>query len=422
MFTFIHAADLHLDSPLRGLERYPGAAVEEVRGATRRALENLVSLAMDRAVQFIIIAGDIYDGDWKDHNTGLFFADQMNRLRAVGIPVILIAGNHDAQNRMTRSLQLPDNVEMLSAHQATSAVHPKLEDWGVAIHGRSFARQAEVENMVPEYPRRRSGMFNIGILHTALDGAEGHDRYAPCSLRDLQQKDYDYWALGHVHHRQVVCTDPPIVFSGNIQGRHIREFGAKGCYVVSVHGTDSVELQFEPLDVMRWETCNLDATLVQRSEDLLILFQEELARQVQRHGELPLAVRVVVSGSSACHQSLLADAEHWSNQFRAVALQSSAPVWVEKVKLETSFARPMTVEAVGDGPIGELLQVYHELRSDEGLLKELKVEWQELQRKLPDELLHGLESLHTNDAEQVRRWLDEALSIVTSRLGVSSQP
>jgi len=197
MITFLHAADIHLDSPLRGLERYPGVAVDEIRAATRRALENLVSLAIEREIGFVVIAGDIYDGDWKDHNTGLFFVAQMSRLRTAGIPVIMIAGNHDAANKMTRSLNLPSNVQMLSSRHAETAIHPRLEELGVAVHGRSFAHAAETDNLAREYPSKRAGMFNIGILHTALDGADEHARYAPCSLTDLQQKDYDYWALGH---------------------------------------------------------------------------------------------------------------------------------------------------------------------------------------------------------------------------------
>jgi DNA repair exonuclease SbcCD nuclease subunit len=108
MIRFLHAADIHLDSPLTGLERYEGAPVEELRGATRRALENLVELAIERELDFVLIAGDLYDGDWKDHNTGLFFVDRMNRLREAAIPVVIISGNHDAANRMTRSLRRPD--------------------------------------------------------------------------------------------------------------------------------------------------------------------------------------------------------------------------------------------------------------------------------------------------------------------------
>ena len=110
MFKFIHAADIHLDSPLRGLDKYEGAPVESIRGATRRAFANLVSLSISEHVDFVILAGDIYDGDWKDYNTGLFFVKELSRLEEAGIPVVLLYGNHDAQSRITKSLTLPENT------------------------------------------------------------------------------------------------------------------------------------------------------------------------------------------------------------------------------------------------------------------------------------------------------------------------
>ena len=128
MFTFLHAADVHLDSPLKGLERYDGAPVDQIREATRRALENLVALAISRAIDFVLIAGDLYDGDWKDHNTGLFFVAQMSKLHEAGIPVIVVHGNHDAASEMTQKLRLPENVEILSHTMPMTAKSEKLQD------------------------------------------------------------------------------------------------------------------------------------------------------------------------------------------------------------------------------------------------------------------------------------------------------
>lgn len=154
MFRFIHAADVHLDSPLRGLEKYDGAPVDEIRSATRRALEQLVLLAIDEQVAFVLIAGDIYDGDWPDYNTGLFFNSQMTRLKEAGIRVFLILGNHDAANTMTRSLTLPDNVVKFPHDAAATEV---LEDVGVAIHGQSFATRKVTEDLSQSYPDKVTG-------------------------------------------------------------------------------------------------------------------------------------------------------------------------------------------------------------------------------------------------------------------------
>jgi DNA repair protein SbcD/Mre11 len=422
LFRFIHAADIHLDSPLRGLQRYDGAPADEIRGASRKALENLVRLAVEQEVDFVLIAGDIYDGDWRDHNTGLFFVSQMSLLREAGIPVVMIAGNHDAANRMTKSLRLPENVQLLSAKHSETASAKSLESLGVAIHGRSFARAAESENLARDYPPRRSGMFNIGILHTALDGVEGHARYAPCTLGDLRAKGYDYWALGHVHQRQVVADDPLIVFSGNIQGRHIRETGEKGCFLVTVDGSGKALMEFQPLHVLQWEQCELDASNLQHPESVVDLFSDSLMRLLERQSAMPLALRVIVRGATDCHQALAAKSVQWMNELRAAALDISVgSVWVEKIVFQTSPKLPLSANSLGDGPLSELLATLDWLRSEPEELSRLIQEFTDLSRKLPEELLHGEESISLNSPEQMRKWLDESLPILISRLGIGRE-
>lgn len=408
MLRFIHAADIHLDSPLKGLEKYEGAPVEEIRGATRKALDNLVDVAIEREVDFVLIAGDLYDGDWKDHNTGLFFVSRMHRLREEGIPVVLISGNHDAANRMTRSLRLPDNVELLPHTEAASAGMAKLAEMGVAIHGRSFANQAEFENFAQGYVRKQSGLFNIGLLHTSLDGADGHEPYAPCALDDLRQKEYDYWALGHVHARQIRCEEPHIVFPGNIQGRHIRESGAKGCYVVTADAQHRCTPEFVPLDVFRWEICRLDATETRRPESLVDQFAKELTRLAKQHEGISLGVRVEVTGATAIHEILHSDPIRWLNEFRnaSFALQSQR-VWIEKVRWNTTSRRKRSEFSDLSGPIGVLSSHLEELRGDPSKVMEMAVVLADLKRKLPDELVNGEDALRFDDPVQLCQWLDE---------------
>ncbi|MBW3540030.1 MAG: DNA repair exonuclease [Planctomycetes bacterium] len=417
MIRFIHAADIHLDSPLKGLEQYPGAPVEEVRGATRRALENLVELALDRNVDFVLIAGDLYDGDWKDHNTGLFFVEQMNRLREADVAVVMISGNHDAANKMTKSLRLPENVELLSHTRPATAKSKTLDRAGVAIHGQSFRRPAEFDNLACSYPQKHSGMFNIGLLHTSLDGAAGHESYAPCTLDHLQQKEYEYWALGHVHTRQTGCEDPPIVFPGNIQGRHIREPGAKGCYVVTADERGRCEREFVPLDVFRWETCTLDATEAKRPDCVLDRFSSALDGLTQHHDGLPLAVRVEVTGVTEAYASLLADPVGWTNEVRAAALAApNGRVWIEKVQWRMAPRRELLDAADHSSPIGTLLGYLQELRDDGPRLHELDQVLDDLERKLPDELRRGDDALGFRDPDQMRRWLDEVEPLLLNRL------
>ncbi|HEV3007227.1 MAG TPA: DNA repair exonuclease, partial [Pirellulales bacterium] len=175
MFKFIHAADIHLDSPLKGLEQYEGAPIDEIREATRRALANLVRLAIAEDVAFVLIAGDVYDGNWRDFKTGLYFAGEMSRLREAQIPVYLISGNHDAANRMTRSLELPANVTRLPSRKPATV---RLDEIGVSIHGQGFASPAVLDNLAAAYPPATPGHFNIGLLHTSAGGSQLHEPYA----------------------------------------------------------------------------------------------------------------------------------------------------------------------------------------------------------------------------------------------------
>jgi exonuclease SbcD len=412
MFRFLHAADLHLDSPLLGLERYEGAPVDEIRDATRRALANLVRLAIDERVAFVLIAGDVYDGDWKDHNTGLFFARQMVDLRDAKIPVCLIAGNHDAANRMSRSVRLPDNVRILAHDQPETIV---FEDWNVAVHGQGFARRDITDNLALSYPPHVRGFFNIGLLHTCAEGAKGHERYAPCTVGDLRAKNYEYWALGHVHQRQSLhsAKDQPIHFPGNLQGRHIRECGAKGCLIVTVDASGTPHEEFRSLDVFRWAECPIHASLAATPDDLLDRFSTEVRRLQEASDRLPMAMRLKLSGRTSAHGSLVASLPHWVAQFRSVALDhSSGSVWVEKVEIQTTPDSQLD----DGGSVGELLEYVNEVRGNPDRLRALGRELEEIAARLPPELRDGHGVLPLDDLTWLDTMVAQAESLLASRL------
>lgn len=411
MLKFLHAADLHLDSPLRGLERYEGAPVEEIRGASRRALEKLVQLAIDRQVQFVLLAGDQYDGDHDDYRTVLFFGRQMVKLQEAGIRVFAISGNHDAASKMTKSLRLPENVKLLSTRQAESIL---LNDLDVAIHGRGFAKQAEIDNLVLDYPPARNGYFNIGLLHTSLDGREGHDRYAPCSLTHLEQKHYDYWALGHIHKREEMAAgDACVVFPGNVQGRHIRESGAKGCYIVTVDDRRRGTPEFVSLDVFRWALCEVNAAGATHGDEIADRVAERLAGLLAEHQGRPLGVRVVVQGATAADAALRSDAEKWMHEIRAAAQRVDGDrLWLEKVSFRTTPPRATSDQM--DGPLGELRAYLSELRGNDAELTEISGELDELRRKLPTEA--GGEPILPDDTAWLRLVLDDVEPLLAQRL------
>jgi DNA repair protein SbcD/Mre11 len=410
MFKFLHAADIHLDSPLKGLEQYESAPVERMRLATRRALENLVRLAIEERVAFVLLAGDLYDGDWRDYQTGLFLVKQMGRLHEAGIKVFAISGNHDAENRMTRSLQMP-TVHRFTTDKASTL---RLDDWDVALHGQGFAKAAITDNLVPGYPVAASGCFNIGLLHTGMENGKGHPRYAPCGLDDLRRQGYDYWALGHVHTRETLLDDPLVVFPGNIQGRHIREEGAKGCLLVTIDRGEVRENRFEPLDVVRWERCRVEGAGAVDTDDVLARTVEALAALTQTADNRLLAVRIEIQGVCPAHSTLLAQAPHIVQEIRSLSLQNLGDLaWIEKVVLKTN-SPGQGKQLPGDGPLEELRLLFAELRGNEPGLCELASSLEEVKRKLPPEIL--TDDLTFDNPENLRRLLDRIEPMLHDRL------
>jgi predicted phosphodiesterase len=365
-FRFLHAADIHLDSPLHGLSRYEGLPVPEIRGATRAAFDNLVQLAMDERVDFVLIAGDLFDGDWRDMGTGLYFARAMGRLDQAGIPVFILSGNHDAASVVTRTVPWPPNVRQFGSKRPQTHTLPA---FGVAIHGQSFATPAVTENLVLAYPHGDPHMFNIGMLHTALAGRTGHADYAPCSVDDLRAKGYDYWALGHVHAFEIASTDPHVVFPGNIQGRTIRETGPKGAVIVSVSDRAVTSVERVDLDVIRWFRAEVDCTGAE-AEDVTRRIRTALTRIHGENGSgLPLVVRISLVGQTAAAGALHDRASGLRDDARAIATSISADLHVEKVKV--LVAEPAgTRRTVGD----DLSALIDEAPVDPGLAQALDID------------------------------------------------
>ncbi|MCC7414266.1 MAG: DNA repair exonuclease [Gammaproteobacteria bacterium] len=411
---FLHCADIHLDSPLRGLERYEGAPVEEVRAAPRRALDNLVDLAIREGVDFVLIAGDLYDGDWQDFNTGLFFTRAMARLGDSGIPAYVIRGNHDAASRITQGLRLPANVRLLDAHAPQTVID---ENLGLAVHGQSFATAAVSDDLAAAYPRALRDHFNVGLLHTALTGREGHAGYAPTSADVLRTKGYDYWALGHVHSREIVATDPWIVFPGNLQGRHIRETGSKGCERVSVED-GVITTAHVPLDVLRWATIEIDIAELADLDALLDVAATATQRKLAAAEGRPLAVRFLVTGAGALHDTLAARPEHIREQLRSVAIAvSNGLVWVEKVRIDVRTPLDLPGLAAGDDAVASLLGEFARVRADADALRALADQaCADLRQKLPATPADGDDGLDLGDLDTLRAILAEAESELLARL------
>jgi len=412
MVKFIHTADIHLDSPLKGLEMYEDAPVEEIRGATRHAFDNLIDLTIEEEVDFILIAGDLYDGDWKDYNTGLFFAARMGRLARAGIKVFIVSGNHDAASQITKAMPLPGNVTLFSFRKPQSV---KLDDLCVIIHGQSYSFRAVTDNLVSQYPQNDANYFNIGMLHTSLTGREGHEDYAPCTLAELKSKGYDYWALGHVHKREIISEDPWIVFPGNIQGRHIKESGAKGATLVTVDDGRITEVEDRELDVLRWANCQVDLSECETSDSVYDAVRQGFEQKLDQADGKTLALRLVLTGRCPVHAQLLDRTAQWTEEFRGIAA-GFGDVWLEKVKFQTS--RKVSLEGIfgEDTPIAGLLQSIQQLELDGDTLLGLVPELSALKSKLPAEIHSGDEPFLDPSPDKISELRTEVQELLIAKL------
>ena len=388
-FRFFHAADIHLDSPLRGLAGQDGNAVARVRTATRQALDTLVGLAIEEEVDFLVIAGDLYDGDWRDYKTGLFFVAQMGRLNKENIPVYLLHGNHDAESQITRRLDLPGNVHVFGHRQPGTF---SLDTLKVALHGQSFRQRDVTDNLVPDYPEPVPGAFNIGVLHTGLGGMGGHANYAPCAIEDLTNKGYDYWALGHVHRASVLHEKPHIVFPGNLQGRHARETGAKGASLVSVQDGEITELETIPCDVVRWEILSVSLADATRFSDVVERMQDALELAVAGADGRLLACRIVLEGRTAVHEQLFASEDRILAEARAGALGlGDESAWVEKVIINTRPEADAGKLVGREDAIGDLQRLLREAAEEQEMLAQIGDDIGKLVRQLPHEVRSNID-------------------------------
>jgi exonuclease SbcD len=410
---FIHCADVHLDTPLVGLAQYPGAPVSEIRNATRRAFERVLDAAIAEKIDFLIIAGDLYDTGLKSFESALFFNKAMARLKDAGIEVYLIHGNHDAASRLIRQVRPPGNVHVFKANEPQTFLINHLR---VAIHGQSFATPEVVDDLASNYPLPVTDFFNIGVLHTNLSGISEHANYAPCELDTLKARGYQYWALGHVHNRQVLCTDPYIVYPGNIQGRHGKELGEKSCELVTVSETGAVSMQTLSTSVVPWTQIDLnvaDCHTMQEISDKLRLDLGKLLVEEKDRDRI-IALRLRITGSTDAHAELSRDPEEVRAEAISVVNEcGNGLIWLERVEIKTLPIVDRTALLLRDDPIGEVARIVTELRRDPTRLADWHV-FAEVKKKLPVDVGEGAEAIYFE--AMLSRALEEAEDLLLARL------
>ncbi|AZK47986.1 metallophosphoesterase family protein [Paenibacillus lentus] len=387
-FRFIHAADLHLDSPFAGMSGVPGKLRQHLQESTFAALHYMVELAIAEQVDFIVVSGDVYDASDSSLRAQLRLREAWDLLGIHGISVYVIHGNHDPLNVGRLRLAHPEHVTVFGSTVESVIAQRRSDGQPVAvISGISYPTSAVTENTSLQFHRDPSSeLYHIGLLHANVDGQEGHDAYSPCSLRDLQQSGYDYWALGHIHKRQVLHEAPWVVYPGNIQGRSLKETGAKGCYVVDVDQHGQAELSFRALDHVRWLEAELSITGLSSEEQLRDQANEKLDElREQSDGRLQI-VRFVLTGRGALHTLLQTgtEGEELIQELRRREsqrlegeeigldrLSASKVVWPAGLKIRTGPEIDRTALLQEDSFLGELLRLADSVEHEEALLEEL---------------------------------------------------
>ncbi|MEI7028109.1 metallophosphoesterase family protein [Paenibacillus sp. y28] len=421
-FRFIHAADLHLDSPFRGLSGLPQAVRDRVRESTFRALVQLVDLAVKEQVDFIVIAGDVYDLSDRSLRAQLRFQQALQQLARAGIEVFVVHGNHDPEDGRRAELQWPETVHFFPSAQLGQVLVVKPGRGAIAeICGISYATAAVRDNLALKFPQQPGELFRIGLLHTNVDGDHTHDNYAPCRLSDLRGAGIDYWALGHIHSRRVLCERPYAVYPGNLQGRSVKETGAKGAYLVTVTAEGKVELDFHALDAVRWLQRELPVAELQTEQELwdaVAAAQEDALLEAEGRAAV---IRITLQGrgplSPALQRGSLQTelaAELREEQIRKLKLDPEGTfVWLDSLRIDAGLQAEPGHMPEQDAFAGELLRMVRRLMEDPAEFEAFCTEalgplWSQAKA---ERQLSGLA------AEERERWLAEARELALQALG-----
>lgn len=370
VIKILHTADIHLDSPLKSLALRDETLRARVQTATRTAFTRIVDFALAERVSAVLISGDLFDGAERSARTAAFLTGQFDRLRQRDIRVFYIKGNHDAENPITGELAPPDNVHVFDGRGGKQALTDDL--W---IHGVSFAGRQAPESLLPKFPAPVPGAINIAMLHTSLAGASGHDVYAPCTVAELAAMGFDYWALGHVHKRQIHSRAPWVVMPGMPQGRDIGEAGPKSATLLTIDGAIGVEeIPTSPVEFLTREIDVRDLDTGDAIRDRLRVEFREIAGALRSDAGV---VRLTLRGDSPLRWQLLRDPDIWTETAVQSALETGQ-LWLDRLVLDLDHA-----EARSQTAIDELAGLMEAIRAEDGFAETTRAELKALLAELP---------------------------------------
>ncbi|MEP7216329.1 MAG: DNA repair exonuclease [Anaerolineaceae bacterium] len=375
-FRFVHAADLHLDSPFKGIQ---GAAPPNVHrrllDATFDAYDAIIELCLSERVDALLVAGDVYDGADRSLKAQLRFIDGLKRLDAAGIRSFVCHGNHDPLDGWQANLRFPDSCHQFGAEVQAVELDPARP--GLAtVYGVSYPRRDIRHSLVPGFGRVSGDTFSIGLLHANVGANPQHGSYSPCSVEDLRSTGIDYWALGHVHTRQVLNQRAPVVvYPGNPQGRHPVETGERGVYLVEVGADREPRLSFRDVSAVRWVQVAVSIDQMSADQELIDAINLAVARVFEAggrdvvsrlaiRGRGPLYTATRKADFSATLQARIND--DWA---------SGSPFgWCERVEIATKPAFDREEQRQAGDFVGDLLRLVDEIQADPAQLALLREE------------------------------------------------
>ena len=367
-FTFVHTADLHLDSPFIGLEQIDAEVAAALKDATFRAFDNIIDLCIDTSARFLLVAGDIFDSQDRSLRAQLRFRDGLERLDEAGIDSFVVHGNHDPLDGWTASLAWPERTHIFKGDEVEAVPIVDGDGKSVAhVYGISYPTRDVRRNLATEFHRTDDGPFAIGLLHCNVGENTGHDPYAPCSVDDLVGAGMDYWALGHVHTRKTLrSADPTIIYAGNPQGRNPRELGARGCYVIDVDDNGHMQERFVEVDVVRWFEEGLSIASLE-TDDQLIAEVENICSRIRTQSEgRPAVARVRITGRGPLYRTLtrpgfVADLVQRLRETEGCAQPF---VWIERIELEARPEIDLEARRSGQDFVADFLDIVDSYRND----------------------------------------------------------
>ncbi|TPE49933.1 metallophosphoesterase family protein [Amaricoccus solimangrovi] len=412
-FRFVHTADLHLDSPLVALSLRDPELARQVGVATRAAFSATVELCLAEGVDALLIAGDLWDGGQVSVKAPRFLKRELTRLHDAGIRVFVIRGNHDALSKVTRELDPPPNTTIFGARAATG----RFEAGGraIAVHGLSFAEARAPESALPAYPPPEPGAFNIGMMHTSLNGSAGHDVYAPCRLADLEAHGYDYWALGHIHRRSEHRGRCAVVMPGIPQGRDIGEAGHRSVTLVTLHDDGRLDIAERVVASVRFERREVDLDGVgDWSEAVARLDHALRALAAEPRAEARLVARPRLRGATPLAWRIARDLDALTEEARATAGLLDG-LSIDRIENATDGGAE---GLAGTGALpDELLRIVEEeLPGDPALSAALADLARDFQGNLPGEARAVFGTDEASFAAACSELLDEGTRLVLARL------